>query len=344
MSHRKERTEKNCLNCDTEVAGRFCQNCGQENIEPKENAWHLIHHFISDITHFDGKFFQSVGLLFRKPGFLSKQYVLGRRASYLNPVRMYVFTSALFFLVFFAAFSATDMTSGLDRAGRINNDSIEVAVANQNHRVDVPRKPPGAVSSEQSIVVLDSAENDFLTKIKTVPQYDSMQAALPAAEKDGWLKRLVISRGLMVNSKYSGDRKEIVRELVDHFLHTLPYILFISLPLYALFLKLLYIRHKEYYYADHGIFLVHLYIFTFIFFLVLIGLSKLQDRIHLGGMGWFYGLLVILGIYYAFKAMRNFYLQSSSKTMVKFLLFNFLCLNSIGFLFLISLMVSVFRL
>src|SRR5258708_16144972 len=38
----------------------------------------------------------------RKPGFLSAEYMAGRRATYLNPIRMYVFTSAIFFLIFFS--------------------------------------------------------------------------------------------------------------------------------------------------------------------------------------------------------------------------------------------------
>ncbi|HLX93189.1 MAG TPA: DUF3667 domain-containing protein, partial [Puia sp.] len=63
--------------------------------------WHLVSHFFYDITHFDGKFFSTSKLLLTKPGFLSKEYMLGRRASYLNPIRMYVFTSAFFFLIFF---------------------------------------------------------------------------------------------------------------------------------------------------------------------------------------------------------------------------------------------------
>ena len=36
MSGLKERQDKNCLNCNTELHGRYCQNCGQENIETKE--------------------------------------------------------------------------------------------------------------------------------------------------------------------------------------------------------------------------------------------------------------------------------------------------------------------
>ncbi len=68
-----------------QVIGNFCHNCGQENIEPKETVWHLISHFFRDVTHFDGKFFTSLKDLILKPGFLSKEYMVGRRANYLNP-------------------------------------------------------------------------------------------------------------------------------------------------------------------------------------------------------------------------------------------------------------------
>src|SRR6516165_6989863 len=57
LSHSKERKEKVCLNCKAALYGRYCHVCGQENIEPKQPAWHLVTHFFSDITHFDGKFF-----------------------------------------------------------------------------------------------------------------------------------------------------------------------------------------------------------------------------------------------------------------------------------------------
>lgn len=102
MSHLKERKEKVCLNCHTALIGRYCHVCGQENLEPKETVWHLVQHFFNDITHFDGKFFSTVKYLLKRPGFLSKEYMNGRRASYLNPIRMYVFTSAIFFVIFFS--------------------------------------------------------------------------------------------------------------------------------------------------------------------------------------------------------------------------------------------------
>jgi hypothetical protein len=109
VSHLKERKEKICLNCQAALYGRYCHVCGQENLEPKETVWHLISHFFNDITHFDGKFFSTVKFLLKKPGFLSSEYMAGRRASYLNPIRMYVFTSAIFFIILFSLNSPEDM-------------------------------------------------------------------------------------------------------------------------------------------------------------------------------------------------------------------------------------------
>jgi len=111
VSHLKERKEKICLNCNADLYGRYCHVCGQENLEPKETVWHLIEHFFNDITHFDGKFFETVRYLLRKPGFLSAQYMAGRRASFLNPIRMYVFTSAIFFIVLFSLRGTRDILS-----------------------------------------------------------------------------------------------------------------------------------------------------------------------------------------------------------------------------------------
>jgi hypothetical protein len=236
------------------------------------------------------------------------------------------------------------MTRNIDKSARIISDSLQASNSRSQEGLKVNTDSMESGNVNDSLLVLDSAEQHFLNQIKSVQQYDSMQATLPSAERDGWLKRLIVYRSIKLKHEFTENRKELVSDLIDHFLHTLPYILFLSLPLYALFLKLLYVRHKEYYYADHTIFLVHLYIFTFIFFLVLIGLSKLQQVVHFPAMGWFYGLLFILGIYYAYKAMRNFYQQGRAKTLVKFTLFNFLCINSIGLLFLLSLMVSVLRL
>ena len=96
MSHQPERIEKDCRNCGTIVEGRYCHICGQENIVTKQNAFAMVKHFVYDIFHFDGKFFDTLRLLLFKPGRVPADYVTGKRLKYLDPIRIYLFTSAGF--------------------------------------------------------------------------------------------------------------------------------------------------------------------------------------------------------------------------------------------------------
>jgi hypothetical protein len=96
MSHKKYREETNCLNCGAEVKGKFCSECGQENLDTHENIFHVAGHFISDYFHYDSKFFRSVLPLFTKPGFLTKEYWEGRRVQYIHPLRLFFFVTILF--------------------------------------------------------------------------------------------------------------------------------------------------------------------------------------------------------------------------------------------------------
>jgi hypothetical protein len=359
LSHSKERAEKVCLNCKAELFGKYCHVCGQENIEPKESIWSLISHFFADITHFDGKFFSTGRYLVTRPGFLSKEYIRGRRASYLHPIRMYVFTSALFFLIFYSLFNVHNMNMNVDgeKGKRFKAKNLS----------ELKKKAlEGAETAEDSAAILDGIEkagkipfipkgdsagnndsdstNSFITRYNTVAQYDSAQHLLPDDKKDGWLKRSIKRKSLQVKTRYGNDEKEFFQDVLDKFLHTFPTILFVSLPLYALFLKLLYIR-RPFYYVDHGIFLLHLYIFTFLILLALFGLYELKEATD---WGWPIGLLqaalLIYGVIYTFRAMKNFYHQGSFKTFIKFLLLNLLAFISIMILFGLFFIIAVLRL
>src|SRR5688500_1590968 len=99
MSHKKYRAETNCLNCGTEVLGRFCQNCGQENIEIKENFFHMVTHVMGDFFHFDSKFFRSLKPLFIKPGFLTREFWDGKRMQYIHPLRLFFFVTIVMVII-----------------------------------------------------------------------------------------------------------------------------------------------------------------------------------------------------------------------------------------------------
>lgn len=363
MSHSPLRKETNCLNCNATVLGRFCHVCGQENTEPKETFWHMVTHFFYDITHFDGSFFTTLKDLLFKPGFLSKEYMLGRRKKYLHPVRMYVFTSAVFFLVFFSVFHVPESSMTTEKQkdklktgyeavktellknARTAEDSAAVikgfkeldydTVVSKANTKQQPGKSRGGVSFSWGNNVGDYA---------TLHEYDSVQATLPGEDKDGGLIKIITRKSVALNEKYGGDQNKVAAELINKFLHTFPYLLFVSLPLYALFLKLLYIRkRKEYYFSDHGVFLIHLYIFTFLFLLIYFGLDEIAENTKAEPIvDWVLLILTLAGIFYTLKAVKYFYGQGWGKTIIKFILFNILCLVSLTGLFVIFLFFSFY--
>jgi hypothetical protein len=100
MSKRKLRLDKTCLNCNYVVEKKFCPNCGQENTETRKTFHHLFVHFFEDLTHYENSFWKTIKNLMFKPGALTKEYLSGKRLSYLAPIRLYIFVSFItFFLI-----------------------------------------------------------------------------------------------------------------------------------------------------------------------------------------------------------------------------------------------------
>jgi len=322
LSHLKERKEKNCLNCNAQVYGKYCHICGQENIEPVESVWHLVTHFFNDITHFDGKFFSTLKLLITKPGFLPTEYKKGRRASYLNPVRMYIFTSFIFFIIFFSAYD-------IGKSIKINNKGFDVAQIDKMDSAELSQvtkeinngKP---MTREEFMHFLDSANSNVTVtfmgnKYKNRAEYDSLVKT--GVINHNWLEKKIVQRQIEINEKYKSDGGGAISNVVSIFLHMFPQILFVSLPLFAFILWILYFRRKDYYFASHGIYSVHLYIFYFISLFFLIIVQKIEDALHWNTLlGWVVFLLMIGLLVYEYKAMRNFYGQGRAKTIFKFFL------------------------
>src|ERR1700723_3691896 len=90
------------LNCGAALTGRYCANCGQTADVHVPSTRELFHEAIEGITHSDSRLWNSLKLLWFKPGKLTQEFVAGRRAAYLPPFRLYLVFSVIFF--FFAAF------------------------------------------------------------------------------------------------------------------------------------------------------------------------------------------------------------------------------------------------
>jgi len=358
VSHSPLRKETDCLNCGTTVQGRFCHVCGQENVVPKETFWHMVTHFFYDITHFDSNFFTTVKDLIIRPGFLSKEYMIGKRASYLHPVRMYVFTSAMFFLIFFSFFSpvkkiAVETNKPLDAKQRTDyvitlQDKLKKDTGNKI----LKSKLALFKDTSRPVTTDDILKNETggmqisfgNVKYKSIEEYESAQTKLSVSKRDGWFRKRLIKKQIEINNKYQENPDEISKEFGESILHRLPYMLFVSLPLFALILKLVYMRRKQFYFADHGVFTIHFYIFSFLLLLLTFFFGWLNEI-----TGWdlfeiLNILLVISLLFYLFKAMRNFYGQSWGKTFLKFLFVAFWSFIMMLVLFILFMFFSAFTL
>lgn len=329
MSHRPQRKESNCLNCGTEVFGRYCHVCGQENIEPRDSFLGLVQHFFADLTHWDGKFFSTIKLIVTKPGFLTKEFMNGRRVSYLHPIKLYVFTSAIFFIILFSTNDFTkNLQDGLSFDEARKMDSTELATITKG----LYKK---SMTREELMRQLDSSKGIQIMGSQNYRSREAYDSAIRSGtEQDGWISRQITYKVIDLNKKYKNNSKEVLIAIITKFFHLLPQMMFILLPLFALVLKLLYIRRKKFYYVDHIIFTLHLYVFFFIAMLVIEVFSQLHDLTKWDV--WRYITIgVILGMFfYLYKALRNFYKQRRFKTIVKFnLLLVLLLFITVGLFF-----------
>jgi 4-amino-4-deoxy-L-arabinose transferase-like glycosyltransferase len=92
---------KNCSNCRESLTGqaRFCPACGQ-SVKGINRPWREVAgELATELLDLDGRMLGSLRALLTRPGFLSLEYVNGRRASHTSPLRMYLVISLVFFFV-----------------------------------------------------------------------------------------------------------------------------------------------------------------------------------------------------------------------------------------------------
>jgi hypothetical protein len=100
------------------LQGPYCGACGQKATSPNPTFHDVVHEFTHEVLHVDGRLFQSVRLLFTRPGLLTREHNEGRRARYLSPLRMYLICSVLFFAA--AAYVPSSTTVRQDaKKGRV---------------------------------------------------------------------------------------------------------------------------------------------------------------------------------------------------------------------------------
>lgn len=345
MSSFKLRKEKDCLNCGHVVEKHFCPECGQENIQVKEDAFHMVVHAVADYFHFEHKFFGTIKPLLLKPGKLTEAYVAGKRVSFIHPIRLYIFVSIVFFLVVLSGQNKKQEEAKPSQAKSSNTkftqaqkDSLIAVNVKQLNKamkyVPMPKTQKDSIINEVKKDIQNGGTGERQDgwnsgksikfggdwpKDSTVVQYEKNQAALSKNKRDGFLRHYFVKRSIELN-KYPNPKEKFLEDLM----HNVPKMMFLILPIFALILKLVYITKKRYYF-EHLIYSFHVHSAIFLAILSTMLLQWLTGLVY-DVSDWLSLLCMIYLFWYIYRSLRTFYGSTRWVTLLK-MFFLFVCYN-----------------
>ena len=221
-----------CLNCGRPLSGPFCAACGQRDIPPYPSVRELAVDAVSEFSGWDGRLAATLRALVRHPGLLTHDFLEGRRARYISPLRLYLTASVVYFLI---AAAAPNLTL---RAGNVSLGGISIGVT-ATPKAGAPSRPERVANAAGEAV--------------------QNERPLTAAERDAALKDIASAPAVL---------RPLLRRAVDDpggfkrgLLQTMPRMLFVLLPIFAGIVALFYRGRK---YPEHLYFAIHLHAFVFL--------------------------------------------------------------------------------
>ena len=337
--------DPNCLNCGYPFSHdeKFCPECGQKNRGKKITLGNFLKEIFAGFLSWDSKFWHTLIPLLIRPGKVSKDYIEGKRNRYTNPFRFYITTSIIFFLIIGATDSYRhfeELRNGqfsngeshkINKNGvetdRVDMDSIQNVVFEQLEKQDSiktklsPIKKDSSTTknpSQQSSLAKTSFDDSFrIVKFmkfqKTHPKVNIDDALDSLHVSKDFSNRFIYSRAAVFNSIFlkRSEIEKFARKLLSYGSVSL----FVLLPLFTLFLKLIYIR-KRYTYVEHLVFVFHIQTVFFLIFSIFLLIDFFKET------SFSMSIFLLLFMAYLFVAMKKFYEQGYIKTFIKYILAN----------------------
>jgi len=320
------RKTNRCLNCfrNIDQIYNFCPNCGQENTNRNVSFGYLINEFFNNYLSFDSKFGRSIAPFFLRPGKLTKEFINGRRVNYANPIRLYLILSLFYFFVLsqFNLYQNKDEGTGNISFSVDNQDIIVQDSVNQKPKINTDEIIE-SIPDTTELWPFQTKENlTIFFKLKDKKEFTDAQVydSLDTSNSTT-MERLALKQSIRVSRASN-------KEMMGYIIEQMPLLMFILMPIFALVLKLLYVRRDK----NYIIHLVHsLHLHSFKFFIL--GITTLA-AIFTPTVVSIILILSALGVsmIYEFISFKNVYEQSFLKTYLKYNLYVFLYLffHSVG--------------
>jgi hypothetical protein len=285
--------EKNCLNCGTELVGEFCHACGQ-HAHVHRTLTAFFHDFLHGVLHFEGKIWRTLPLLAWRPGELTRDYINGKRASFVSPV-------ALFLFCVFLMFAAVSLLGGLnggasaeakqDITRELAKDQQKLSVLEQQRKLLV-----GPAATE-----LDDKIGELKGEIKN--KQAVQRGEIPASAFD------VDTSGLAPSLNEAIMKARANPELVAYKLKTNAYkFSWLIIPLSVPFVWLLFPFSRRFRVYDHTVFVTY----SLCFMMLLVVAGALAQA---GGLASIAGLLWLIPPFHMYRQLKGTYALSRGATL-----------------------------
>ena len=319
---------RSCPNCGSELLGNYCSNCGQHDQDMRRPFFKLLGEVLSSLLELDGRAYRTIYYLFTKPGFLSSEYVSGRRMSYTPPLRLFLVISISFFLIISAVNSVRSMQSIL-----LESQTGESTTSEASTEPDLNFQLITGIDEEDIFTndnIIEADDEDLKNILSSIDNFSL-----------GFLsERANENLRTVIKSQTRANFNEIVDDPAEFLYGTLEYITFFILmmiPVLALIQKVFYIRSGRLY-IEHLILALHNHAFIILafFLLMLFDTVAKWDLLFMSAGFDYLGLAVMIWIVvYLFLSLKNFFQQGKFVTLLKFSLASMLyifCLST-GILF-----------
>lgn len=276
-----------CPNCGNDFKSEFdyCPHCGQKNKEFKLNFKYLLNDFLSGSFNIDSKFFSTFRYLILKPAFLTREFLNGKRAKYLTPLRLYL-------LVSFAYFAVLSLT---------NNSALKFKETD---------------SKEEIPVIFSDSEQDTLAVMSDSLLSEQSEAISFESEFDNDSTLL----GIETKTLKSLNSKKGRQAFRDNFNEYMSISMFFIMPFAALFLFWFFGRGT--YYLEHLIFLIHL---QSLVFLIMLFFGLVEYYLPFSFISSIEEILILLSIFIWIKSFYNFkWIKSIFSTILFFISYIFI--------------------
>ncbi len=297
-----------CLNCgatfSTDV--NYCPDCGQENDNKRQPISYVLLDLVQNFLSLDSKVANSIIPILFKPGFLTLEFIKGRRQTYIHPARLFLTLVVAYFLL------SSLLSSSLPNGGKSPvTVTIDTTGKSQNLNFSVPNP---AYNDEYLKNIEENVEPDTNSVFSS---YGKIRDLLDGGVTDVeiLLDSLGKERTLSNKFTYMWIMKIVnynQAEFSKYLLDKLPWMIFLFMPVFALLLKLFFYKQDKFY-IDHLIFSFHVH--SFIFMLLIIAtLVAWSTSVTLEA------LVTIIFIIYAVIALKKVYDQEWRTTIFKSIL------------------------